>query len=127
LPDGIGIFKPKITKWVNIVVSYKERCWQILWPFGLFYSHMEYSMAIWPILQPYGIFYGHLVYFTAIWNILWPFGYILEGHGILDTVGRHLYVVAIGSILQPFDMFRGHFVYFAVILEFFSRFDMLYQ
>jgi hypothetical protein len=42
-------------------------------------------MSIWNILWPFGIFYGHLEYFMAIWNILWPFGNFVV---ILDIFPR---------------------------------------
>jgi hypothetical protein len=41
LPDGI-FFKPKIQIWVNCGVYWNERCWYILWPFGIFYCHLVY-------------------------------------------------------------------------------------
>jgi hypothetical protein len=50
--------------------------WNILWPFGIFYGHLEYFMAIWNILWPFGIFYRHLGYFMTIW-------YIFCGSGIM--------------------------------------------
>jgi hypothetical protein len=48
------IFVPKTKIWVYFYGSWNAKCWYILWPFGIFYSHM------------YGIFNGHLVYFKAI-------------------------------------------------------------
>jgi hypothetical protein len=45
-----------------------------LWPFGIYYGHLEYITAIWYISRPFGIYYGHLVYFKAIWYISRPFG-----------------------------------------------------
>jgi hypothetical protein len=40
--------------------------WNILCPFGIFYSHLD-------ILQPFGVFYGnlvHLVHFFRFWYIV---------------------------------------------------------
>jgi hypothetical protein len=44
------IFKPKIQIWVNFVGPGNGICWDILWTFGLFYSHLIYFMDIWYIL-----------------------------------------------------------------------------
>jgi hypothetical protein len=75
----VNIFKPKIPIWLNYSGPGNGKCWNILWPFGIFYGHLAYFMAIWHILWPFGIFYGHLAYFMAIMYILWPFG-IFYGH-----------------------------------------------
>jgi hypothetical protein len=44
--------------------------WNILWPFRIFYGHLEYFMAIWNIiwynLLPFCIVYGHLLYFSQL-------------------------------------------------------------
>jgi hypothetical protein len=43
-------------------------------------------MAIWNILWPFGIFYGHLEYFMEIWNIFYLLGYFMiiwYGFGIM--------------------------------------------
>jgi hypothetical protein len=64
-------FKPKIPIWVNFGGSYIENVYiPILWPFGIFYVHLEYFMSIWNILCPFGRFYVHLEYFMDIWEIL---------------------------------------------------------
>jgi hypothetical protein len=55
------IFKPKIPNSVNFGGSCNERCWSILWTFGLFYSHMEYIIPFWFILWSFGIFSPVLV------------------------------------------------------------------
>jgi hypothetical protein len=60
LPDGT--VSSKIPIWVNFGGSYNGRCWYIVWPLGIFYSHLVYFVAIWYILWPFGI------------HILWPFG-----------------------------------------------------
>jgi hypothetical protein len=36
---------------------WNEKCWHILWPFGLFYDEFSYFMAIWYILWPSGTFF----------------------------------------------------------------------
>jgi hypothetical protein len=36
----------------------------IVWPFGIFYDHLEYFMAIWYNLWPFGIVCGDLLYFS---------------------------------------------------------------
>jgi hypothetical protein len=51
------IFKPKIPIWVNFGGSRKGRCWYILWPIGLFYVHLVYSVSIWYMLWLFGIFF----------------------------------------------------------------------
>jgi hypothetical protein len=40
-----------------------EMRWYILWPFGIFYGHLEYFQALWNIFRPFGILYGDLVIF----------------------------------------------------------------
>jgi hypothetical protein len=57
------IFKPKIPIWVNFGGSCNERCWYILWLFGIFYGQLVYFVAIWYILWPYRTSSGYLVYF----------------------------------------------------------------
>jgi hypothetical protein len=51
------IFKPKIPIWVNFGGSRNGRCWYILWPIGLFYVHLVYSVSIWYMLWLFGIFF----------------------------------------------------------------------
>jgi hypothetical protein len=51
------VFKPKMPIWVNFGGSCDGRCWYVLWPFGLFYSHLACLTGF------FGIFYGNLVYF----------------------------------------------------------------
>jgi hypothetical protein len=46
-------------EWKMLV--YFMAIWNILWPFGIIYGHLEYFMAIWYNLWPFGIIYGHLV------------------------------------------------------------------
>jgi hypothetical protein len=41
------IFKPKIQIWVNFRGPMIGKCFYILWPFGIFYRHLEYFMTIW--------------------------------------------------------------------------------
>jgi hypothetical protein len=65
------------------MLIYFTAIWNILQPFGIFYSHLEYFTAIWNILQLFGIFYSHLVYIVAITYILWSFGNIFPVLGIL--------------------------------------------
>jgi hypothetical protein len=94
LPDGIHIFKPKITICVNIGGPWNGKI-------GIFYAHLEHIMTIWYIVWQFGIFmaiwyiYGNLVYlwqfgtFMAIWYILWQFSnvvsiwYIFPRFGVL--------------------------------------------
>jgi hypothetical protein len=40
------VFNPKIQIWVNFRGSCNGKCWYILWPFGISYSHMVYFIAI---------------------------------------------------------------------------------
>jgi hypothetical protein len=49
-------FQTKNPIWVNIGGSCNERCWQILRPICIFYSHQVFFMAIGCILLPFGIF-----------------------------------------------------------------------
>jgi hypothetical protein len=59
------IFKPKISIWVNFGESCNERCWYILWPFGILYGYLVYCMVI-----GYNIWlYGICTYFMVIWYI----------------------------------------------------------
>jgi hypothetical protein len=51
------IFKPKILTWVNFGGACNGSGWSILWPFGLFYSHLVYFRAIWYSLCLFGIFW----------------------------------------------------------------------
>jgi hypothetical protein len=51
------IFKPKITIWVNFRGLCYERCWNILWPFSLYYDHLIYFVVIWYILWSFGIYF----------------------------------------------------------------------
>jgi hypothetical protein len=39
-------FHTKIQIWVNFVVPCNERCWYILWPIGIYFSHFVY--ILWP-------------------------------------------------------------------------------
>jgi hypothetical protein len=55
------IFKPKILIWVYYGGSCNGRYWYILWPFGIFYSHVVYFVDIWCILWLFGIFCPVLV------------------------------------------------------------------
>jgi hypothetical protein len=58
------VFKPEISIWVNFGGPWNRKCGYILWPFGIFYGHLEYFMAIWYNLLPFGIVCGYLVYFS---------------------------------------------------------------
>jgi hypothetical protein len=60
------VFKPKIQNWVNFGGPFNGKCRYILWPFGIFYDHLEYFMAIWYNLWPFGIVCGHLLYFSQL-------------------------------------------------------------
>jgi hypothetical protein len=51
------IFKPKFQIWVNFGGSCNRRGWYVLYPFGIFYSHLVFVVAIWYILHPFGIFF----------------------------------------------------------------------
>jgi hypothetical protein len=46
LTDGI-FFKPKIPFGVNFLRPWNGKGWYILWPFGIYYSHLVHFMAIW--------------------------------------------------------------------------------
>jgi hypothetical protein len=70
------IFKPKIPIWVNFGGPYIGKCIYILWPFGIFYRHLEYFTDIWNILQTFGIFYDLFVHLVFIW-------YMFSGFGIM--------------------------------------------
>jgi hypothetical protein len=54
------LFKPKIPILVNFGGPWNAKCWNILWPFGIFNSHLV-------LLWPFGTFCGHLVYFSQFW------------------------------------------------------------
>jgi hypothetical protein len=54
-------FKSKVPIWVYFRGSCNGNCWSILWPFGLFNSHLVYFTAIWSILRPFGLFFPVLV------------------------------------------------------------------
>jgi hypothetical protein len=56
------VFQPKLPIWVNFRGSCNSKSWYILWPFGLLYGHLKYSMAIW------------YIYFVVIWYIFPPLG-----------------------------------------------------
>jgi hypothetical protein len=43
------VFKPKIPIWVNFEGPKIGKCWNILWPFGIFYGHLGYFKTIWYI------------------------------------------------------------------------------
>jgi hypothetical protein len=99
LPDGILIFKPKIS--IRVIfegIEMKDN--------GIFYGHLVYFTAI-------------LVYFVAVWYILWPLWYILWPFGIFcghyGIFGGHLvyYYIVVWYIILLFGIF--------------SRFGMLYQ
>jgi hypothetical protein len=75
LPDGAYIFKPKIPIWVNFVVSCNERCWEILWPSGLFYCRFVYFMTVWYNLWSFWYIFLVLVYFSGFGIFFW-FWYI---------------------------------------------------
>jgi hypothetical protein len=40
------IFKPKIPIWINFVGPFNGKCWYILLPFALSYSHLVFFVAI---------------------------------------------------------------------------------
>jgi hypothetical protein len=50
-------FPTKIPILVKFGGSFNGKCWSILWPFGLFYSHLVYCMAIWYIFFRFGVLY----------------------------------------------------------------------
>jgi hypothetical protein len=52
--------------WVNFGVSCNERCWYILWPFGILYEHMVC------------IFCANLVHLLVIWYIFSRFGMLQQ-------------------------------------------------
>jgi hypothetical protein len=66
LPDGIHIFKPKISIWVNVGRALQ---WKML---VYFYSHLIYFTEIWYILCTFGI------YFMVIWYIFSHFGLLYQ-------------------------------------------------
>jgi hypothetical protein len=43
-------FQTKIAIWINFGRPFDGRCYNILWPFGLFYSHLIYCIAVWYIM-----------------------------------------------------------------------------
>jgi hypothetical protein len=54
--EGWYIFKPKIPIWVNFGGPKIGKCWNILWPFGMFYGHLVQCVFIWyifPFLDMY--------------------------------------------------------------------------
>ncbi len=56
------------SKWVWFWLLYKFLfilIWNILYSYGIFYTHLEYSILIWNILYSFGIFYTHIEY--SIW------------------------------------------------------------
>jgi hypothetical protein len=57
-------YKPKIIIWINFRGACNGRCWNILWPFGIFYVHLVYSVASWYMLWLFGVFILVLVCFA---------------------------------------------------------------
>jgi hypothetical protein len=65
------IFISKIPHWIcfggpwngNCWYTYFIAIWNILWPFGMFYGHLECFTAVLYCC-------GHLAYFSVFWNIV---------------------------------------------------------
>jgi hypothetical protein len=51
----VFIFLLKLPIWVYFGGSWNGKCWYILWPFGIFNSHMACFMAVWYCLCSFGI------------------------------------------------------------------------
>jgi hypothetical protein len=49
LPDGIFSYQ-KAQFWYTFRRTWNGKYWYILWPFGIFYGHVEFLIAIWYIL-----------------------------------------------------------------------------
>jgi hypothetical protein len=55
------VFKPKMPNWENFSEPQIGKCWNILWPFGIFYGFLGYFVTIWYILCSFGTFFPVLV------------------------------------------------------------------
>jgi hypothetical protein len=55
------LFKPKIPIWVNLGGPYVPRVENV----DTIHSHLEYFTDIWDILGPFGTFYSHWVHFPG--------------------------------------------------------------
>jgi hypothetical protein len=62
------IFKPKMPIWVNLVGSFKGRCWYILCPFGLSYGHLVFLC---PFLCILGSFWYFVLFWYAVSRKIW--------------------------------------------------------
>jgi hypothetical protein len=51
------VFNPKIPIWEKFSGPQVGKCWYILWPFGIFYGYLGYSMTIRQILCSFGTFF----------------------------------------------------------------------
>jgi hypothetical protein len=65
LPDGIGIFIPKIPIPICMFLRALDSKIYVLWSFGIFYEYLYVLRALdWKIyvLWPFGIFSGNFIY-----------------------------------------------------------------